>query len=235
VVVLLLDLSAGEQHTYPPESGVLLPNLQTAWFKIVPQEVYAVDQFDMPALHTLSILQSRARWHPGRFDRIFPHPENAPNLKDLRIRSDHVIFRSEESACRLLDEFPELQTLDIDIGEVISTRFITKLTPYRDSLCVLPKLAVLSLSNKSFIHQDCLWTTLTAMVQGRFRPPPDSGVRPLRTLFFALGQGRESYRKYEDYRDPVVFAGLEHLRQKEEWDIQLGRDSSTEDFEEPGW
>ncbi|KAJ7269537.1 hypothetical protein C8J57DRAFT_1716626 [Mycena rebaudengoi] len=225
VVVLLLHLPAHEL-TGPPESRVLLPNLQSARFKLVPQEIYAVDHFDMPALNTLSILQSYANEDPRHFDRIFPHPENAPNLKHLRIRSEHVILRSQEPPCRLLDEFPELQTLDIDIGEVISTS---------DSLCVLPKLAVLSLSNKSFIHQDCLWTTLTAMVQGRFRPPPDSGVRPLRTLFFALGQGRESYRKYEDYRDPVVFAGLEHLRQKEEWDIQLGRDSSTEDFEEPGW
>ncbi|KAJ7269524.1 hypothetical protein C8J57DRAFT_1322220 [Mycena rebaudengoi] len=231
VVVLLLDLSAGEQLTHPPESCVLLPNLQTAWFNLVPQEIYAVDQFDMPALHTLSILQEYVHKRPRRFNRIFPHPENAPNLKDLRIRSDHVIHRSEESACRLLDDFPELRTLYIDIGEIISTRFVTKLTPSRDGLSVLPKLEVLRLTNWSFIHQDCLWTTLAAMVQGRFRPFPDSGVRPLRTLrFFARTEWRPN-----NYKDPVVFAGLENLRWAEGLDIHTGRDSSTADFGEPEW
>ncbi|KAJ7269523.1 hypothetical protein C8J57DRAFT_1322216 [Mycena rebaudengoi] len=246
VVVLRLDLSTREL-THPSESRFLLPNLRSAWFKLSPQQVYAIDLFEMPALHTLSILQGYVHERPRRFDRIFPHPENAPNLKHLRICSKHIILRSEESACRLLDDFPELLTLDIDIGEIISSRFITKLTPSRDGLNVLPKLEVLQLTNWSFIHQDCLWTTLAAMVQGRFRPPPDSGVRQLRTLGFRPPPeaGVHAFRTFQffdapgwrrgGYRDPVVFAGLEQLRRGKGWDIQLGRDSSIDLWEESGW
>ncbi|KAJ7230889.1 hypothetical protein C8J57DRAFT_1386810 [Mycena rebaudengoi] len=174
VVVLRLDLSTREL-THPSESRVLLPNLRSAWFRLSPQQVYAVDLFGMPALHTLHIFQTYDNARPRRFDRIFPHPENAPNLKHLRIRSEHIILRSEQSACRLLDDFPELLTLHIDIGKIISTSFVTKLTPGGDGLSVLPKLEVMWLSNGSFIHQDCLWTTLAAMVRGRFGPPPKLG------------------------------------------------------------
>ncbi|KAJ7269522.1 hypothetical protein C8J57DRAFT_1322210 [Mycena rebaudengoi] len=230
VVVLRLDLSTRE-FTHPSESRVLLPNLRSAWFRLSPQQVYAVDLFEMPALHTLSILQGYFHERPRRFDRIFPRPENTPNLKHLRICNKHIILRSEESACRLLDDFPELLTLDIDIGEIISTRFVTKLTPSRDDLNVLPKLEVLQLTNWSFIHQDCLWTTLAAMVHGRFRPPPNSGVRPLQTLGFRPPP-EAGVHLFRGYRDPVVFSGLEQLRREKGWDIQLGKDSSIDLWEE---
>jgi hypothetical protein len=128
--------------------------------------------------------------------------------------------------------FPDLKEIAIDLPNVVSDMFFARLISYRgisipvttgrrtqdlpngvhDQLPLAPKLEIIRLSNRSFIHNGCKWRTLAGMLQARFRPTMP-GISPLRTFEFFT----------DDWaNDENVTMALKILRKQNHWDIRVG-------------
>ncbi|KAJ7482207.1 hypothetical protein B0H11DRAFT_2022082 [Mycena galericulata] len=212
LLVLRLAFQQSDSHQllrgiHPAQSGVLLPRVLVASFR--ETQATAIQLFDMPALEAFSSMDA---YGAGQLRDYVPH--SSPHLQILRVnvnvRHASPALR-EDDAESILEMYPHLTEITLDVPGLILNRFISRLIPY-DRLPLAPQLEMIRFSNKSFLHQNCQWQTLVQMLKGRFQPTMD-GVAALRTFEFPTDERSE---------DENVMMGLRRLAKEEHWDIRVG-------------
>ncbi|KAJ7088566.1 hypothetical protein C8R43DRAFT_1050799 [Mycena crocata] len=104
--------------------------------------------------------------------------------------------------------------ISIDAPNFISNNLVSRLVPCGDQLPLSLKLEMIRWSNRPFVHNDCKWTTLVAMLGDRFEPRLRGTFEPLTN---------------SSANDEIITASLGALRKQKHWDIKVG------DFAMPLW
>ncbi|KAF7373365.1 hypothetical protein MSAN_00546100 [Mycena sanguinolenta] len=129
-------------------STVVFPNLRTACFHFSNNHASAIQvlqHFEMPVLEAFSI----EHYHVSQFDICLP--SSSSRLKVFRA-TVHYPYTMENDLHRVLEMFPHLTELSIDVPHLVTDMAIARLTSYKE---VASDLGLLRLSNRSF-HQ---WDT----------------------------------------------------------------------------
>ncbi|KAJ7778548.1 hypothetical protein B0H16DRAFT_890259 [Mycena metata] len=212
----LVELSLKLYHE-PERDGapILLPRLRKASFDFDRWAPDFVQSLEMPALEVLRIKHAANENHSS-----LPVPLSSPHLKILHIQIRYMSASRGELE-RALERYPDLTEITIDAPDVISNTDIMRLILSRNqSFLLAPKLEIMRLSNRSFIHRACEWRTLRNMLEGRFQPTME-GLSTLQTFELATNDWA---------MDENVTVALKQLGSRNQWDI---RTSHQPDF--PAW
>ncbi|KAJ6542688.1 hypothetical protein B0H19DRAFT_1000363 [Mycena capillaripes] len=211
LLVLCMDSSSNFPRMDAP---IILPNLRAASFRFSRTTSNVVRSFEMPALEEFSIEYSDFDHSDfGRLRASTFFPTSSPRLKVLRVKTQLRYLPSGQGDLeQAFEMFPELTEITIDVPSLMSNTDISRLVPYHGQLPLVPKLEIIRLSNRSFVHNGCEWRTLVDMLQARFRPSVP-GISRLHTFEFAT----------DDWsNDRNVMVGLQTLRMRNRWDIRVG-------------
>jgi hypothetical protein len=180
------------------------------------QEV--IQFFDMPALEVFSV-----HYDVGTLRLILPR--STPRLKILRIHlhefNSTILTEEAERALEMLSSLTEIAFIG---PSLVSNRLVSRLTPYRDRLPLCPNLEIIRLSNRSFVHNDCMWTTLLGMLCARFEPTME-GISRRRKFEFHPDRWAEA-------NDQQVVDALKRLRNEIRWDIRVGDECRMPDWDD---
>ncbi|KAJ7041232.1 hypothetical protein C8F04DRAFT_173183 [Mycena alexandri] len=191
-----------ESDTPAAMEPLLLPNLRAAFFAFrgsYGSPFEGIQSFEMPMLELFSLR------YPYALELSDCVPAYSPRLKVLRAQIECVDGPDME---HVMKTFPDLTELTIDIPSFISNADILRLIPFHDELPLNPKLQIIRLSNRSFVHNRCHWKTLVHLLQARFRPAM-GGMSALRTFEFSTDLSS----------DENVITGLKALAVENRWNI----------------
>ncbi|KAJ7179583.1 hypothetical protein C8R46DRAFT_1074161 [Mycena filopes] len=189
-------------------TSILLPRLRQATF------IFDALALEMPVLEVMHIKHAANEYYGS-----LPLPASSLRLKILRIQMRYPCI-TQGGLELALQLFPDLTEIHIDAPNVISDAAISRLVPNRDQLLPLsPRLEVIRLSNRSFVHETCEWRMLVDLLHARFQPTVE-GVSALRMFEFVTSDWA---------RDENVAAGLRTLGSRNHWDIRVS------DREFPAW
>ncbi|KAJ7145785.1 hypothetical protein C8R44DRAFT_2061 [Mycena epipterygia] len=219
-----LCLSLSSRAPFPEgtlvETRILLPNLRVASFRSRSPLCLMSDFtkfLDMPVLEAFSIHGLST----DEFDLCLP--DFSPHLKILRVQINDLYKHEDHvTAERALEMFPGLTEITLDAPNLITDHVVSRLTPRPDQPPLCPQLEIIRFANKSFINNDCKWTTLLEMLHARFKPTVE-GVSRL-----------HSFELHADERanDKTVAAGLKALKVQTRWDIRVGEWCKTPDWDD---
>ncbi|KAJ7353666.1 hypothetical protein DFH08DRAFT_857434 [Mycena albidolilacea] len=219
----ILRMKLSEYRFLETDTPLILPNLRAAILDFLlcthSHTTELMQSFDMPALEDLTIRYG-ALVDPLRS----LVPRSSPKLKYLRAHA-HTSFPyadPDHHLVRILELFPGLEGIIIDIPHLITNTDVSRLIPSPHQLPLLgPKLGTIWFSNRSFVDGSCEWRTLANMLQARFQPTVP-GITRLQTFEFFT-------EKFLD--DAIVTSGLKALKVRNDWDIRVGDECSLPSWE----
>ncbi|KAJ7789722.1 hypothetical protein B0H14DRAFT_3161922 [Mycena olivaceomarginata] len=218
----ILRMKLSEYRFLETGTPLILPNLRAAILDFLlcthSHTTELMQSFDMPALEDLTIRYG-ALVDPLRFLVL----RSSPKLKYLRAHA-HTSFpyADPDHLVRILELFPGLEEIIIDIPHLITNTDVSRLIPSPHQLPLLgPKLGTIWFSNRSFVDGSCEWRTLANMLQARFQPTVP-GITRLQTFKFFT-------EKFSN--DAIVTSGLKTLRVRNDWDIRVGDKCSLPSWE----
>ncbi|KAJ7353628.1 hypothetical protein DFH08DRAFT_774729 [Mycena albidolilacea] len=219
-----LRMELSQYRFLETNTPLFLPNLRAASLHFLePCITKLMQSFEMPALEDFTILYCGDVGKPLGF----LIPRSSPRLKSLRVRacSSFPFDHDPDDLDCALELFWDLKEIVIDVPDLISHSFVSRLIPYDDQLSFAPKLEIIRFSNSAFVDKSCKWQTLVELLRSRFRPTVP-GISRLRTFGFYI---------HDWSNDVNVTSGLKALGTRNNWDIRIDDTYRFPAWSEPRW